>query len=71
VLVMQGVRWTTYTLSPFRQKMFPGFWTGLIPRQIKRWKYNFPRVAPPILAGIAVYTWGNWKHDQIARSHWY
>jgi hypothetical protein len=51
--------------------MFPGFWTGLIPRQIKRWKYNFPRVAPPILAGIGIYTWGNWKHDQIARSHWH
>jgi len=65
------VRYVIYTLSPFRQKLFTGFWSGLISRQVQRLKYNAPRVGPPLVIAAGIYTWGNWKHDQIARSHWY
>ncbi|KAL6043853.1 hypothetical protein QOT17_004237 [Balamuthia mandrillaris] len=64
-------RWTTYYLSPFRQRLFHGFFSTMLPRYTKKVKTNAPIVAPAFITGVYIYNWALSANKEYHRSHWY
>ncbi|XP_008282579.1 cytochrome b-c1 complex subunit 8 [Stegastes partitus] len=59
----------TYSLSPFEQRAFPNFFSKTLPNTWRRFTGSFFRVAPPMILGLMVYSWGNSVHRQSKRKN--
>eukprot|EP00794_Sanderia_malayensis_P006510 gene6510-7254_t len=59
----------SYSLSPFEQKAFAGFFSKGLSNIYRRFRSQFFYVAPPVAAMLAVYTWGNYEHDRLTHKN--
>ncbi|XP_071950248.1 cytochrome b-c1 complex subunit 8-like [Antedon mediterranea] len=57
----------TYSLSPYAQKPFAGFFKNGIPNLWRRFRSKVFIMAPPFIFGYLVYSWGTEKHRQLSR----
>uniref|UniRef100_A0A3Q3AAX0 Cytochrome b-c1 complex subunit 8 n=2 Tax=Kryptolebias marmoratus TaxID=37003 RepID=A0A3Q3AAX0_KRYMA len=57
----------TFSLSPFEQKIFPNFFSEILPNTWRRFRGSFFRIAPPTALGYMVYSWGTNNHKESKR----
>ncbi|XP_053573152.1 cytochrome b-c1 complex subunit 8 [Bombina bombina] len=52
----------TYSLSPFEQRAFPGFFSKSGPNVFRRFRAQVLKVGPPFLLAYITYSWGTQEH---------
>ncbi len=55
----------SYSLSPFEQKAFAGFFSKGLSNLYRRFRSQVFYVAPPMGVLLAVYTWGTYEHERL------
>lgn len=60
----------TYTMTPYRQKLFKGFFKDALPK-VKTWAgVNWPLALLPLSVGGLIY-YCETEYVRIQKSHWY
>ncbi|XP_043860220.1 cytochrome b-c1 complex subunit 8-like [Dromiciops gliroides] len=54
----------SYSLSPFKQKAFPSYFTKGIPNMLRRMQDSILRAAPPFIGFYFLYTWGTQEFEK-------
>ncbi|WP_223120005.1 cytochrome b-c1 complex subunit 8, partial [Salmonella sp. S146_54837] len=57
----------TFSLSPFEQKAFAGYFRNGFPNLWRRFTSKVFIVTPPFLVAYLVYTWGNKENTRLKR----
>ncbi|KAM6434810.1 cytochrome b-c1 complex subunit 8 [Python bivittatus] len=58
----------SYYLSPFEQKLYPSYSRKIL-NTWRRFTSSIFRVAPPLLVGYLVYSWGNEYNRKLKRKN--
>ena len=59
----------TQHLFPFEQKIVEPMLKAAFENTLKRLKKFATEAGPGLSFGVAIYTWGEWKHKQLAYEH--
>ncbi|KAB1272285.1 Cytochrome b-c1 complex subunit 8 [Camelus dromedarius] len=59
----------TYSLSPFKQRAFPNYFSKGIPDVLRRTRACILHIAPPFVAFYLVYTWGTQEFERSKREN--
>ncbi|XP_033115645.1 cytochrome b-c1 complex subunit 8-like [Anneissia japonica] len=57
----------TYSLSPYAQKPFAGYFSQGMPNLWRRFRSKVFIVSPPMIVAYLIYTWGTNTHAKLAR----
>ena len=55
----------SYSLSPFEQRAFAGFFSKGIANLYRRFRSQVFYIAPGMGMVLVVYTWGNYEHKRL------
>ena len=59
----------SYSLSPFEQKAFAGFFSQGIRNLYRRFRLQIPFIAPGFVTLALVITWAQHKHHELSRKN--
>ena len=59
----------TYTLSPYEQRLFPGFFSRGIPNTIRRFSEEAPYMFPGLFTAYLIYYFGTKNYEKRLRKN--
>ncbi|XP_013864423.1 cytochrome b-c1 complex subunit 8 [Austrofundulus limnaeus] len=59
----------TFSLSPFEQRVFPHYFSEVLPNTWRRFRGSFFPIASNVVLFYTVYTWVNHKNEQSKRKN--